>query len=140
MRVVLDASVMVKWIVPDPEVEPEVDEALALLKAIREGHVTLFQPPHWLAEVAAVVTRLRPETALEAIDLLDTLELPIFTDVVIFKRASQIAHELKHHLFDTLYHAVALELGLTLISADEQYCRKARHLGQIVRLGAWREI
>jgi predicted nucleic acid-binding protein len=41
---------------------------------------------------------------------------------------------LDHHLFDTLYHAVALEQGATLITADEAYFAKAKDLGSITRL------
>ncbi len=40
-----------------------------------------------------------------------------------------MAITLNHHLFDTLYHAVALEVGATLVTADEVYFNKARHLG-----------
>lgn len=38
----------------------------------------------------------------------------------------------QHHLFDTLYHAVALHTpGAVLITADERYYAKARLEGQI---------
>jgi hypothetical protein len=37
-------------------------------------------------------------------------------------------------LFDTLYHAVALEEGATLVTADETYFSKAKGLGGIVSL------
>jgi hypothetical protein len=52
------------------------------------------QPPHWLAEVAAVIARLRPEIADQAIDLLDALELAVEADAQIYKRASRIATQL----------------------------------------------
>jgi hypothetical protein len=43
--------------------------------------------------------------------------------------------ELNHHLFDTLYHAVALKVPDTLfITADTQYFRKAAKLGHIIEL------
>jgi hypothetical protein len=42
---------------------------------------------------------------------------------------------LKHHLFDTLYHAVALEEQATLVTADEVYFGKAKDLGAIQLLG-----
>jgi predicted nucleic acid-binding protein len=45
-----------------------------------------------------------------------------------------IAVGLNHHLFDTLYHAVALEEGATLVTADEAYFAKAKQLGGIERL------
>ena len=137
MNLVADASVAVKWILPDSEAEGDVEQALALLEALRQGQVSLIQPPHWLAEVAAVVTRLRPEIAEQAIDFLDAMELPVIDDVEVFKIASRISQDLNHHLFDTLYHAVALEYGYTLVSADDTYFRKAQHLGNLVQLEAW---
>jgi predicted nucleic acid-binding protein len=42
---------------------------------------------------------------------------------------------LNHHLFDALYHAVALEVGATLVTADEVYFNKAKELGGLQRLG-----
>jgi predicted nucleic acid-binding protein len=138
VKAVVDASVIVKWVFPASEGEEDIEKALELLEAIKEGEVTLLQPPHWLAEVAAVVTRLSPEAAEPALDLLDAMELPVMSDLPVFKRASRMAHELNHHLFDTLYHAVALEHGCILVTADGTYFRKSRALGGIVRLPQWR--
>jgi predicted nucleic acid-binding protein len=138
LRIVLDASVAVKWAWPDSEEEADVPQALKLLEEIRTGKVEPIQPPHWLAEVAAVVTRLRPEIAQTTLDLLDAMELPVVSDLAIYKRASHVAAALDHHLFDTLYHAVAFEREATLVTADDRYFRKAKDLGSIVALGTWR--
>ena len=62
----LDASVLVKWILQDDESEPDTAQALALCKKFREGHISLVQPVHWLAEVAAVCVRLKPSIAMAA--------------------------------------------------------------------------
>ncbi|MHC4073372.1 MAG: type II toxin-antitoxin system VapC family toxin [Planctomycetota bacterium] len=137
MIAVIDASVVVKWFFPESKTEPQSEQALALLAEIRAGSVEPLQPAHWFAEVAAVVTRLRPEIALEAIELLDAMELPVIDDVAIYKRASMLANDLGQHLFDTLYHALALESGATLVSADQRYYGKAKRLGHIVRLADW---
>jgi predicted nucleic acid-binding protein len=139
VKVVVDASVVVKWALPDSEREANVPQALALLAGIQAGQVEPLQPPHWLAEVAAVITRLRPEIAEATLDLLDAMEFPVAADLAIYKRASRIAADLRHHLFDTLYHAVALERDATLVSADGPYVLKARHLGAIRALDTWGE-
>ena len=48
---------------------------------------------------------------------------------------SDLANGLNHHLFDTLYHAVALcEPDANLITADERYFLKASHKGKITLL------
>jgi predicted nucleic acid-binding protein len=137
---VIDASVVVKWLFPESEAEGNTEEALALLAAIQTGIIDLLQPPHWLAEVAAVVTRLRPASADASLDLLDAMEFPVADDLATLKRASQMARDLNHHLFDTLYHAVALEHGGTLVSADDRYLRKAKSMGRIVALASWQDI
>lgn len=137
MRVVVDASVIVKWVLTDEE---DAEPALSLLAQIKNGALTLLQPPHWLAEVAAVITRVRPQIADSVIELLDAMELPTTEDMTIYQRASKLSRDLNHHLFDTLYHAVALEYERTLISADDTYFRKARKYGRIVRLRSWTTI
>jgi predicted nucleic acid-binding protein len=137
MRLVVDASVAVKWVLPDPTIESDTDRAAALLNAVRENRLELVQPPHWLAEVAAVISRLRPDVADEAIDLLDALELAVEADAEIYKRASRIAAQFDHHLFDTMYHALALERDAVLVTADDRYLRKVGALGGIISLSDW---
>jgi predicted nucleic acid-binding protein len=140
MRIVIDASVVVKWIFPESEEEDDAEQALSLLAEVKAGRLNPFQPPHWLAEVGAVVTRLRPETADSVLDLLDALEFPVVNDLAVFKRASRISRDLDHHLFDTLYHAVAFEYDIMLVSADGRYFRKARRLGRILPLRRWMDV
>lgn len=137
MKLVVDASVAVKWVFPDAATEPDAGRAVELLTAVRDNRVELIQPPHWLAEVAAVVSRLRPAIANRAIDLLDALELAVEADANIYKRASRIAAQLDHHLFDTLYHALAIECDAVLVSADDRYVRKAAALGNVMSLRHW---
>lgn len=137
MIAVLDASVIVKWFFPDPVREPDGDRALSVLEGIRQGSLEPLQPPHWLAEVAAVVARLDPKIVGQTIDLLDAMELPVISESTVYKRAAALASDLNQHLFDTLYHAVALERQAVLISADRRYYAKARHLGWIIYLADW---
>jgi predicted nucleic acid-binding protein len=137
-RCVLDASVIVKWVIPDPAIEPHVDQALGILRTVRAGGITMVQPPHWLAEVAAVLARLRPAIAERATSLLAVLRVDIRADVPVYNQALALSAQLHHHLFDTLYHAVALqEPGSTLITADDTYYRKAKGAGAIIRLADW---
>jgi len=50
-------------------------------------------------------------------------------------RACHLAIETQQHLFDTLYHAVALESTDTvLVTADETYRKKAQNMGHIQAL------
>lgn len=119
MKVVIDTSVVVKWLIPSSE-ELYTDQALELLEAIRTSRVTALQPPHWLAESAAVIARLDSATAPRAVDLLAAMQLPVIDELEVYQRAVTLATRLRHHLFDTLYHAVALEHDATLITAEDR--------------------
>lgn len=138
-RIVADASVIVKWLLPERDHEADVERALAILRRVRTAEITLHQLPHWLAEVAAVRTRLSPATAREQIALLYDMDCDVVDAPDIYLTACELSLALGHHLFDTLYHAVALHLdGATLATADEQYCYKARSRGAISLLSAFR--
>ena len=133
--VVADASVVVKWFLADRSEEDDVEAALQLLYAVHDARVNLRQPPHWLAEAAAVLTRLSPETAIEDIADLHAMELEEVTTLSVYERASELARSLGQHLFDTLYHAVALETrDATLVTADERYFQAAAPIGSIALL------
>jgi predicted nucleic acid-binding protein len=138
MKCVLDASVIGKWLLRSPDDEPDTAEALALMDAVAAGQVEVLQPPHWLAEVVAVMARLSPATLAADIPDLYALDFDVAESLAIYRRAARLAIDLNQHLFDTLYHAVALEsVGLTLVTADERYLRKARAVGRVVSLETW---
>lgn len=137
MIAVLDASVIVKWLFPDPVREPHAEQALSMLEAIRNGRIEPVQPPHWLAEVMAVAARLNATIADAAVDLLDAMEFQVMHEPGVYKHAVALAARLNQHLFDTLYHAVAMEAGATLITADRKYFNKARRVGRIMFLADW---
>ncbi len=130
--VVVDASVAVKWFFRNRDDEADIDAALDLLRAVGDGRAALFQPPHFVAEVAAVLARESRSTAEASLrDLLD-IEMTVVAYRATYARAVAIAIELDHHVFDTLYHAVALATRGVLVTADRRYLRKARALGGIV--------
>lgn len=133
-RYVLDASVLVKWALPERG-EPETRQALELLEGFVDQRVQLIEPPHWLAEVAAVLARLAPGRAAEIVARLHEMEIPVFCDAAAYELGVGLAVRSGHHLFDTLYHAVALTSpDATLVTADDAYFRKALSEGRIRRL------
>lgn len=137
MRVVVDASVVVKWLFADPQREEFTQRATALMGGVVQGRVLAVQPVHWLTEVASVLARATPGQAEKDVGLLCALSLPVSDGPEILQRACRLAIELEHHLFDTLYHAVALETDSVLVTADAQYLNKAGKLGQILHLADW---
>lgn len=66
--------------------------------------------------------------------VLDDMQPVVIDGVSVLRHAADLAISLDHHLFDTLYHAVALEAGATLVTADEAYFGKAQSLGGIALL------
>jgi predicted nucleic acid-binding protein len=140
MTVVLDASVILKWLLEDPAHEPDTEKALAVIDAVVHGKLDILQPAHWLIEVAAVAARLTPLTAVEDVGLLSAMQFPISEDPSVLLRATTLAIQTDHHLFDTLYHAVAIEHGAALITADDRYRRKAERYGMVVALAEWEKV
>ena len=135
MNVVVDASAALKWFFRSRDDEADLDIALDLLRRVADGSVRLLQPPHFIAEMSAVLSREVPTIAEVALgDLLDVEMQRIETDA-LYVRAVELSLRFQHHLFDTLYHAVALESpDALLVTADERYWRKARMAGRIMRL------
>ena len=135
INAVVDASVAVKWCLPPTDAEWDRDLAIALLEGVKSGRIALRQPLHWLAEVAAVLSRLAPMTARHDIEDLYAMRIPVVETVELYTTASRLAISLDQHVFDTLYHAVAfLVPDCSLVTADEHYYDKARKEGSIALL------
>ena len=122
----------------DPAREPDTDKAFALVESVVSGRLEILQPVHWLAEVAAVAARLAPQTAVADVEMLAAFEFPITDDPNVIRRATGFAVETNRHLFDTLYHAIALEhKEALLVTADDRYYGKAKGYGKIRTLHDW---
>jgi predicted nucleic acid-binding protein len=117
---VIDASVAIKWVVPEVGSEAAAD----LLG--RE----LWAPSFWLAEaVNALLKKARcgeitqDEARLRAQDLADApiepIELPI-----LLPSAMRMAGELGHSIYDCFYLAAALLRDTTLVTADRRFVAK----------------
>ena len=135
VKLVVDASVALKWFLRGQQTEVHVAEAEAVEAAIERSGTELFAPVHWTAEVISVLARTKPGSVDDALAFLDDMRPVIIASPPILKRAADLAIALNHHLFDTLYHAVALESGALLVTADEAYFAKAKGFGAIRRLG-----
>ena len=135
MIVVADASVALKWFFRTRADEADVGPALALLADVADGRISLLEPPHFLAEVAAVLARESPQTASTDLKDLLAIEMSVEADPATYDRALALAKRHKHHLFDTLYHALALSTpGALLVTADSAYWHKTRSEGAIVHV------
>ena len=102
MKWVLDASVALKWFFADRVDEPLVAPAIGLLRRFQTGEDRFLCPPHFIAEMAAVLARELPETASDSVNDLLTMTWQTMADELIYRRAISIANRLDHHLFVTL--------------------------------------
>ena len=135
MILVLDASVVIKWFFRDDPNEQHAQQALQILSAVGTGEVKLVQPPHFMAEVSAVLAREKPAQAQTDIADLLNMEWQIADSAATYKTAISLAASLNHHLFDTFYHAVALhQPDASLVTADVRYYNKAKDAGCIILL------
>lgn len=134
MRLVVDASVALKWYLGDRPEEPDVLQAAAVGEIIELPGSELFAPPHWIVEVISVLARKEPQSVEIALLQITDMRPRVISSTTAIKRAAHLSHVLQAHLFDTLYHAVALEYDATLVTADDRYFAKAEGQGRIVLL------
>ena len=105
---------------------------MQVLRGIDGDHLQLIQPPHFFAEVAAVLARVTPSRVRENLRDLWRIKWQVEDSPSIYQLGAELSIELQHHLFDTLYHAIAIHTeASTLITADDRYYSKAQGLGRI---------
>ena len=129
---VLDASIAVRWILPD-----EADaEATALRNRLIEGADRAFVPPHMRVEVARVLLRevgrrLTREQAIDGLDLLSETPLELVDGPWLYTRSVQDAERFgigPAQFDDVVYLALAGTLGLPLWTGDLRFYRALRPL------------
>jgi predicted nucleic acid-binding protein len=132
---VVDASVAAKWFLHFRREEEHAHRALEILAGIDAGRVRMLQPPHFIAEMGVVLAREKPRDALTDLADLMAVEFEQAGDPALYQTACKLALGLGHHLFDTLYHALALHTPhALLVTADRKYFDKAKTVGHIAYL------
>ncbi|MGD0772267.1 MAG: type II toxin-antitoxin system VapC family toxin [Candidatus Solibacter sp.] len=134
--IVVDASVAVKWLVPEAD-KAAADELLS-------GGVTLLAPALIQVEVAAAIARKvrfdeinsqEGESALHLwLEFLLNGLVTLVPDETDLAGAWQLATEFRHPLQECLYLALAFRLRTPLITADRKFAGKARAVHPEVRL------
>jgi len=121
-RLIIDASVAVKWVVT----ETGSDLAEPLLER------DLIAPDLLFAECANVLWKkvrrgeLTREEAAVAAQTLEQADLAVVPTRAYVGAAAAIAIELDHPAYDAVYLAVAEAQGLRYVTADESLARKVR--------------
>jgi predicted nucleic acid-binding protein len=116
MRVVVDASVAVKWVLDEPG-----SEAAATLR-----EQELIAPALWLAEAANALWRHAQTgeiTGNEAVELFtELLQAPVATLPIEphLEPALKLATEIRHPVYDCIYLALALHHQTYVVTADRR--------------------
>jgi predicted nucleic acid-binding protein len=122
-KLVLDASVAIKWAMPSAR-EPFTDQSLRLLKRYVDGDVAFLVPDVFWAEVGNVLwkgTRQRRWSQDEAESIAEDMQARDFTTVpslILLSEALRIAFAHDLSVYDCLYVALAVQSKSDLITAD----------------------
>ena len=130
-RVVVDASVILKWVLGDRR-ETDHEKAMDLLDAWVDGRVEVFAPALWEYEVGNFLGRELPEQATQKMSLLRGLgivSLPLNEKMhaLCFSWMKQNGVT----FYDAAYLAAAVETGGILVTADSKFSDRMRHMESI---------
>ncbi len=124
MRIVIDASVAVKWVLNEPRTEAAV--------ALRQ--LELLAPALWLAEAANALwrhVRLGEFNSEQALARLSELEKAPVASLAIephVAHALRLAAEGDHPVYDCIYLAVALHQSTHVVTDDRRFVAAAARL------------
>ena len=123
--VVVDASVAVKWFLPE-DGEALVSQALVLLDAYDKDEVRFVVPDLFYVETASAiwnavrVGRVLRAFGDQALALLTQRKFPTVPSLKLLDKAFQIAADRGRTVYDCLYVALAVQADAQLITADER--------------------
>ena len=124
MTLVVDASVALKWVVPEAGSEAA--------QALRAEDAHLIAPTLAMAEIGNVLWKksMRGEIARGEAVLALRLALSHFTEFVplddLREPALEMAIELRHPIYDCFYLALAQRQRCALVTADRRFLRVAK--------------
>lgn len=134
--VVLDASV---WVARLVSVDAFHQSSKNWIEAQAERHVTLLSPALLLAEAAGAISRRTGDTglakrAVQALEELPGLRL-VEMERTLMKEAARLAAELGMRGADACYVALAAQLGLPLLTLDQEQRSRSAGVVEILSLG-----
>ena len=134
-RLILDASVALRWFVDQPGSEA----AASWLKVFAYDPEVFLAPDILRFEVFGALARLQPRRdpdwsvrCFERFDRLGIRTLP--TDMALFRRALALSRNLSVAGYDALYLAHAESLGLRWLTADQRALRRLRGDARVMPL------
>lgn len=135
---VVDASVALKWLL----IEEHSDTALLLL----DGSFDLHVPNLVFPEVGNTLWKkyarqeLSRDQVREAITLFQNLPLRVHRDRWLLERATDIACQLAHPIYDCYYLALAESLETTVVTADRKLANKVASVTRAVFIADFLQV
>ena len=141
MKVVVpDASVILKWVLPDPKGEQDMETALHLRDSAARGKISIKVPSLWLYEVGNTLTRRFAERSQDLLEALVAFNLDESgMDDKWLHQTIALTRRYNVTFYDAAYHALALVEKGIFVTADAKYVRKAGKAGAVVALKEWAE-
>lgn len=136
--VVVDASTLLKWVLPEAE-EEWVEQANSLAHAALGGRIRLLVPSLWYYEAGNILARRIPGQAAAALAHLVSLLSPWTRQPTAdtLNLALDIVQRHGVTFYDASYHALAIVSGGVLVTADARYVRKVGQSETVVLLADW---
>ena len=133
---VLDTSVAVKWFANEGGTEQA--KADQLLEVLERGECILKAPELLYFEVTNALMlshRFPKDKVMDSLGSLRKLKIEVQSlNWSTLVKAVEIASACKATIYDSYFLAMALEADCVLVTADEGFWRKARHLPGIISL------
>ncbi len=134
---VLDASVILKWVLP-ADSEAFHSQAWAIGEAIHRKQVRVSVPGLWLYEVGNLLARKFPA---QARDQLADLEIILGAGEIInadwMAEILRLVNRYSVTFYDAAYHGLAIIQNALLITADEKYLRTVGKEDCAIHLKDW---
>lgn len=131
---VIDASIIARDLDPT---EPEHDICHELLEALATAEMEFAAPVLLLAEVAATISRTRRDAIRARVAVMGLRELAnlilVPLDEILAQRAADVASDYRLRGADAVYVAVAEQLGMALVTLDEE--QRTRATGIVTAIG-----
>lgn len=140
-RLVIDSSVVVKWYVA----EHDSVQAIVLFDLWTNDDIELFAPDLLLIEVGNILwkkQRIGAMTSIQAQKTTSTvtaLTIPWSDSHELLPQAISIAIKHDRTVYDSIYLALAIQLGCPFVTADDRLANAvAAHIPSVVKLSDWK--
>ncbi|MEM2961018.1 MAG: type II toxin-antitoxin system VapC family toxin [Candidatus Bathyarchaeia archaeon] len=131
-RIVADASVIVKWIIP----EDYTEDALRLRDDFLDGRVDIHAPSTLLLEVASALRKyhlrgfISENMTEKALELIASSEIRLHEiDLNMALKSLKISLDYNITVYDASYVALALSLNTVMYTADDKLLSNQRMMG-----------